>query len=276
MAETTLDVTRANFEREVLERSRQVAVVVDFWAPWCAPCKILAPALERAVAATGGKALLAKINVDDEPELAAAFGVQSIPMVVAFRDGQPVAQFVGAQPPHVVEAWVAQLVPTAAETALAEARRHLAEGRLAEAERALRDEIARNARDGEALLELGRLLAQRGDAEQALAVLDQIPPGTPEADLADRERLLLQMIAAGSRDPGPATDAASRWARAGERWRGGRPAEAMDELLEIVRHDRSFLDDGARRALLAIFDRLGPADPVVDQARNRLGMILFS
>ncbi|RMG44337.1 MAG: co-chaperone YbbN [Acidobacteria bacterium] len=288
MAGMVADVSAATFEREVLERSRNVPVVVDFWAPWCQPCRVLGPILEEAVGAMGGRVALAKVNVDENPELAEAFGVSGIPAVKAIRDGRVVAEFVGALPRDQVEMFLRRLVPDAAEQRLAEAHRLAEAGRLEEAIATLEDAIAQGGEQASAgvRLALARLLVMAGRTDRAAEVLGSVEPGTPEHDQAEGLRLLLAMLeagkAAGGTEPARqrvAADPASseaRFALAGALWAAGRRREAMAELLEIVRRDRGFRDDGARRALLAAFEILGRDDPDVAEIQGRLAGVLFS
>lgn len=286
MSAEIIDVTGATFEADVIERSRGVPVVVDFWASWCAPCLSLGPVLEAAVARLDGAVVLAKVDADASPELAARYNVQGIPAVKAFRDGRVVSEFVGAQPPQIVEAWLAALLPTEQEQVLAAARRALEEGRAEEAEAGLRRYVAQHPSDSAALLELARLVSGHGSRDEALALLDRIPSAAPEAEEAARERQLLDLLAAGRRvrslDAARARaaqapdDLEARFALAGAAWLSGRAELALSELLEIVRRDRAFRDDGARRALIALFERLGHDHPAVGQALSKLGNILFS
>ena len=286
MSATTYDVTTAGFEKDVIEKSDEVVVVIDFWAPWCGPCKTLGPILEDEIGKLDGRAVLARINVDENPELAQAFQAQSIPMVVAIHKRRPVSSFLGAQPRDVVEQWLKQVVPSAAETSLESAKKLLAEHEYAQAETVLRKVLAANPNDQTALLELARVLARRGERAEALVLLDRVPAGTPEYDAAERERLMFAMFDAGERvgdlaaakaavAANPA-DSATRFALAGAHWLEGEIEPALSELLTIVRKDRAFWDDGARKALLALFDYLGEGIPAVDTARSELANILFS
>lgn len=284
MTNRALDVNAENFAALVIEASREKVVIVDFWAAWCGPCKVLGPVLEQAAAKFGDRVRIAKVDVDQEPELAAHFRVQSIPTVWAFKDGQPVANFAGAQPADVVETWISRLLPSAEEETLESARQYIAEGRPAEAERILRRFLEKTPEDSAVLLMLGRLLGGGGNTAQARELLGKIPAGAAERDEADRELLLLEMIAAGERGTEAARaavaadsgDPEARFALAGALWKAGDRGAAMDELLDLIRRDREFRQDGARRALLAAFQWLGPADPEVASRRSRLAMLLFA
>jgi putative thioredoxin len=278
------DIPGDAFTTEVLERSREVPVIVDFWAPWCAPCQVLGPALEQAVVAQGGAVELAKIDVDQAQQLAQRLGISGIPTVRAYRDGQVAAEFVGAQPPDVIDGWVRSLVPSEGERTVAEARKANEAGQPQRAIDLLSEQLEREPRDNAAKLELGRVLARQDRLREAADVLSQVESGAAEEDEARRERLLVDMALEGS---GPDPDAllerarsqpddpASRFAAAGALWRAGRAAEAIEPLLEVVRLDRRYRDDAARKALLALFDELGHEHPEVQAGRRRLAALLY-
>jgi putative thioredoxin len=272
------------FTTEVLERSREVPVIVDFWAPWCAPCQVLGPALERAVVAQGGAVELAKIDVDQAQQLAQQLGISGIPTVRAYRDGQVAAEFVGAQPPDVIEGWVRSLVPSEGERTVAEARKANEAGQPQRAIDLLSGQLERDPRDNAAKLELGRVLARRDRLSEAAEVLAQVERGAAEEDEARRERLLIEMALEGAgKDPdallerarSQPDDPAPRFAAAGALWRAGRSAEAIEPLLEVVGLDRRYRDDAARKALLALFDELGHEHPEVQAGRRRLATLLY-
>src|SRR5918911_2991894 len=175
---TVVEVTDATFERLVIDESRSRPVVVDLWAAWCGPCKTLGPTLEKIAAERGGQFLLAKLDVDANPLTAQAFGVQSIPTVVAFRDGQPVNGFVGAYPEQAVNQFVDSILPTDAEIEVEEARADERVGDVASAERSYREALAGDEGNVEARVGLARILAERGDLDEARSVL---APALPDA-----------------------------------------------------------------------------------------------
>ncbi len=239
------DVTDADFDERVLRRSEEVPVLVDFWADWCQPCHMLAPVIEKAVAAHDGKIELAKLDADANQATAARYGVRGLPTVKAFRDGRVASEFTGAQPPPVVTRFVDDLVPSEAEE-LVES------GDEASLRRALElepdNELARR--------ELGRLLLGRGETEEALELLEGAPGDFVAAGLAARARL--------ADDPD--------LAQAFEAWDGGDHAMAL-ELLQAALADPD-RRDLVRRVMVAIFTDLGPDHPLSRKHRRRLSAAL--
>jgi putative thioredoxin len=232
-----VDVTDATFEAEVLERSKSVAVVVDLWAPWCGPCRTLGPILEKVIDATNGDVVLVKVNTDENPGIAQAFKVQSIPAVYAMRDGQVVDGFVGAYPEHVIEQFVAALLPSEAETTIASL---IEEG----SESSLRQVLEIEPGNEDAIIALGDLLVDRGDGEEALALLQRIPE-------SDRTR----KVAAAARVgvvPNDDHDA------------------TLTALLDTVKDD-----DEARQQYVDILELMGPDDPRTAEYRKQLTRRLF-
>ncbi|MEW6268996.1 MAG: thioredoxin [Thermodesulfobacteriota bacterium] len=278
------DVTDRDFQREVLEKSRTVPVVLDLWAPWCGPCRTLGPLLERLAAEYGGKFVLAKLNVDENPQVARALGVQSIPLVIAFKDGDVASEFVGAQPETVVRQFLERLVPDEAKRLTGEAAQLAARGGVLDAEKRYRDVLERYPEHAPAAIELAKLLAKLGRNDDALAVLDASTATGEGARAVDQTRAELRMKAGVQGDEASLrmrvqTDPADMQARI-DLGRllaaSGRFEEALETLLEAVRRDRGFADGAARKAMIDIFALRGREDPVVDRYQRELSRLLFS
>ncbi|HMQ31075.1 MAG TPA: thioredoxin [Chloroflexaceae bacterium] len=266
-----IEVSERNFQQEVIERSRAAPVVIDFWAPWCGPCRTLGPTLERLAAEAKGAWVLAKVNVDENQRLAQAFRVQSIPAVMAVYEGKVVEQFVGALPESQVRAWLKRFVPEPGGS-LVEAARALEASDPEGAAARYRLILGEEPENAEAMFSLGRLLLLRGEPEGA-ATLRQVPAGSPLFARAQAALPLAEVLAAAEGQPDGETDA--RYIGAARAIAAGQYAEAAEGLLAIVARDRGFRDDGARRALLALFAALGDEHPLVPGARRRLANALF-
>jgi putative thioredoxin len=246
---TVIDVTDATFQAEVIERSRQVPVVVDFWAEWCGPCRMLGPILERAADARSGDVVLAKLDTDANQQTSAAYRIQGIPAVKAFKDGSVVDEFVGAQPPPVVEQFFDRLVPS-------EADRLAASGDEASLRRALELQPGR----ADAAVPLARMLLERGERAEALEIVSRVPGDFQAEGIAARIRLEDR----GDPDLSPAWEALD----AGERER------AVDLLIEALPSADGAKDD-IRQAVVAVLDELGVEHPVARDARRRLAAALY-
>ena len=246
---SVIDVTDATFQTEVLDRSRELPVVVDFWAEWCGPCRMLGPIIERAADAREGQVVLAKLDTDANPQTAAAYRIQGIPAVKAFREGRVASEFTGAQPPAVVERFFDALVPTEAEL-LAKA------GDEASLRRALELEPSR----ADAAVPLARLLLARGELDEALEIARRVPGNFQAEGLAARIRLVQR----GDVD----LDEAWRALDAGEHER------AIDALIAALPGTDGARDD-IRQAVVAILDELGVDHPVARDARRRLAAALY-
>lgn len=279
MSEHALDVGLADFQQQVLEESKQRPVVVDFWAPWCGPCKSLKPVLEKLAAEYGGKFLLAKINSDDNQELAARYGVRGIPSVKAFVDGEPVDEFSGALPEGEVRAFLDRLVPGPAD----ELRQQAAAARIAgDAPGALALLAEASKLDPAHLgvrLDAAEIMLDLDEAEEARrligSVADDAEPRVPalKARLqfmgaADQDETALAARVAANEN-----DLEARLKLANVHVAAGRHEAGMDQLLEIVRRDRSFGDDIGRTTLLSVFNLLG-GDERVSHYRRLLASAL--
>lgn len=266
-----IEVNERNFDQEVLARSQQTPVVIDFWAPWCGPCRTLGPTLERLAAEAKGAWVLAKVNVDENPRLSQAFRIQSIPAVMAVAGGKVVEQFVGALPESQVRAWLKRFVPEEGGSLL-EAARALEASDPAGAVDRYRLILGEEPENAEALFALGRLLLLQGSAE-GVAALKQVPGGTP---LFARAQAALPLADFVAQADGPEdADLDARYRRAARAARAGEYGPGIEDLLAIVARDRAYRDDGARRALLALLAALGDEHPLVPGARRRLANTLF-
>lgn len=283
MNDCVFDASDGDFESAVIARSRQTPVVVDFWAPWCGPCRTLGPLLERLAEEHHGEFLLAKVDIDQNPALAQALSIQSIPMVLGFRDGQVVAEFVGAVPEAAVRQFLAKVLPSEADRLATEAALLLDEGKRAEAEATFQRALQIDARSDRALLGLAGILADRGEHDEALKLLERVSHGPLRQD-ADRLAAAIRIRQGGggdeaslraklAADPG---DLETRLLLGQVLAAASNCENALAEYLEIVRRDRTFRDGAARKAMLDIFGLLGSDSPVTNQYRSELAKVLFS
>jgi len=282
-AETPVrDIDSRDFAVAVIERSKTVPVVVDFWAPWCGPCRVLGPMLEREVAALGGKVEMVKIDTDQNPELASALQIQGIPAVKAFVGGRVADDFVGAQSLEAVRAFLGRLVPSEASVKLGQARAAIAENRGDDAAALLRDVLDDRQLGDEATWELARLELGRGHAAEAAPLLERLEQG-PLADRAVSLRRLAgfaaEAAAYGGADKARAAiaandrDWAARYALACALATAGDYRGALEQLLDIVARQRKFRDDAARLAMLALFEHLGSDNELVHDYRRQLQIV---
>ncbi len=270
------DVDESTFEAEVLLRSHEIPVAVDFWAAWCGPCRTLSPLLERLTVEAGGAFRLAKVDVDANPNLAVRYGVRGIPVVKGFRGGEVVAEFVGVQPEHLVRRFLQTLAPSAESIGLERARSLLATRHWPEAEQAFRSLLAEEGQNGAAALGLLKSLLMQGKGREAETILGGFPSG-PEWPQAERLKPLAQALAESEMDGASLPDAPLEAAfvhAASLIQRGNLPA-AMDGMVDILRQDKNFRKGQARQVLLGLFVLLGDEDPLTRQYRDELASILF-
>jgi putative thioredoxin len=277
-----LETTAATFEQDVLEASKQAPVVVDFWAPWCAPCRALGPILEKLAAEYAGRFRLAKINTEENPELAQTCNVRSIPDVRVFRDGRQVDQFTGALPERQVRTFIEDVVPSPAESEWLRAAELRLAGDPVGAVAALRKALQLDPQLHLARIDLAELLMDAGQQEEAATELDAVPDDPDwDARVAALRQAVAFARAGGSesdlsaRVAADPADLEARLALAGalaarKAWR-----DALDHLLEIVRRDKSWRDGEARKQMIAIFNLATADADLVGEYRRKLASVLF-
>lgn len=288
-ADLIADSNAANFAAQVIEKSMEVPVLVDFWAPWCEPCKTLTPILEKLVREYSGAVRLVKINVDENKDLAQELRVQSIPVVFAFKSGRAVDALQGAQPESQIRRFIERLTGNTGSPvgqALEEAKGLLDGGDSAEAGEIYGQVLAAEADNAVANAGMARCLMAGGDNQKAQQFLDRLAPELrSQADVAAVQTAL--DLAAPTIDRGAADELAERVAQnpadhqarfdlALSLYGGGQPAAAIEQLVEIVRRERKWNDEAARLQILKIFEALGNSDPVTVEGRRKLSAVLFS
>lgn len=290
------DVTSADFQARVLEKSLEVPVIADFWAPWCGPCKQLGPVLTQAVQAAGGRVRLAKINIDENPDLAQALRIQSVPTVYAFFQGRPVDAFTGARPASEIKTFVEKLArmaqgarPDALDipALLKQAAAALAAQDAAGAQALYAEILTQDEAHVEAWVGMVRSFLAAGEVDQAQAVADSVPdsvrsdprfaPARTALDLARAQKPGGgELPALEARLAADGDDHAARFALAMALFGQDRRAEAVDALVEVVRRARAWEEEKARKQLLQFFEAWGPSDPATLAGRRKLSGVLFS
>ena len=284
------ETTTQSFMKDVIEESKRQPVLIDFWAPWCGPCKQLTPILEKAVKAAKGKVKLVKMNIDEHPAIPGQMGIQSIPAVIAFVNGQPSDGFMGAQSESQVNAFLERLTKgaVAGETKdlLAEADAALAAGKVEHAAAVYSDILTEDKTNVAALAGLARTLVAADQIEKAKQVLAQVPEAKRNDAAVAAAQAALD-IAEQASSVGPIgeleqkvaanpLDHQARFDLAVALNAGGKRAEAVEQLMEIVKRDRKWNDDGARKQLVQFFEAWGPTDEATVTGRKRLSSILFA
>ncbi len=269
-----IDVDEATFQREVIERSNKVPVMVDFWAPWCGPCRVLSPTLERVAAEAGGAFVLAKINTDENPNLAAQFNVRGIPAVKMFRGGRVADEFVGARPEREVRDFVRAFAPSQVDRWLMEAASLAYGERWDEAVAAYRRILDAQPGQPQAALELARVYLSLGQGIEAEAALREVPSSAAESAQAEALLPMAQLMAYAQSPDGSPEGSDALYRKAGQFVAGGRIPDAIESLLDVLGRNRAYRDGEARRAALALLEFLG-GDPAVKDYRRRLASVLF-
>jgi putative thioredoxin len=284
------DVTTQSFVKDVIEESKNQPVLVDFWAPWCGPCKQLTPILEKAIRAAKGKVKLVKMNIDEHPAIPGQMGIQSIPAVIAFANGQPADGFLGALPESQVVAFLERLtkdrIGGEEKDLLKAADAALADGDPAGAAELYANLLAQDPTNVHGLAGLARCYIETGAIEQAKQTLAMVPEAkAKEASVAAARAALELAEQAKSVGPiadleqkvaGNPADPQARFDLAVALNSKGRRLEAVDHLLEIVRRNRQWNEDGARKQLVQFFEAWGPTDEATVEGRRRLSSILFA
>ena len=290
-ADVVKDTTTQGFMKDVIEESKHQPVLVDFWAPWCGPCKQLTPVLEKAVKAAKGKVKLTKMNIDEHPAIPGQMGIQSIPAVIAFSNGQPVDGFMGALPESQVMAFLERITKGAVgaeeKDLLKVADTTLAEGNAAGAAEKLYAQIlAADSSNVQALAGLARCYVGTGALDQAKQTLALVPEAKRNDAAVAAARAALE-VAEQAKSIGPVADLEqkvlanpldhqARFDLAVALNANGKREDAVKHLMEIVKRDRKWNDDGARKQLVQFFEAWGATDPATVEGRKRLSSLLFS
>lgn len=280
-----VDVTPEDFPEKVLEASQEKPVLVDFWASWCRPCLMLAPILEKLAREFEGAFILARLNTEEAPELAAQYRIQSIPNVKLFRDGQPVDEFVGVVPEEEIRTFLRRHCPTEADRLAAAGEGKLGENLTEEARRLFQQALDADPDHDGALLGLAKLALNDGEIEEAEELARKISPFSPRVEETEPILSCIQFArlcrefggsgAVGGHQGQSSGDAESLYRLACCQAANGEYGESLENFLQVVKKDRKLRDDGARKAMLEVFKIVGVRSPLADEYRNRLAKVLF-
>lgn len=270
-----IEVSETDFEYQVLAFSQQIPVLVDFWAEWCIPCRTLGPVLEKLAEEANGAFRLAKLNVDNNQNLAMRYNVRSIPAVKAFRDGRVIAEFSGAQPEPKVRDFLKKIAPSDVELALEKANSLMYLEQWKSAESAYREVLNKMPNQGEAVLGLAKSLLLQGRTVAALEILESFPPSR---EFNDAQTLMPLAVALDQEQNGELWSDnpldAAYYRSLNLISRGNYPA-AMDGLLDILREDKKYRNDEARQVFVGLLELLGESNPLTKQYRQELSLVLF-
>lgn len=270
-----IEVSETDFEYQVLAYSQQIPVLVDFWAEWCIPCRTLGPVLEKLAEEANGAFRLAKLNVDNNQNLAMRYNVRSIPAVKAFRDGRVIAEFSGAQPEPKVRDFLKKITPSDVELALEKANSLMYLEQWKSAESAYREVLNKMPNQGEAVLGLAKSLLLQGRTVAALEILESFPPSR---EFNDAQTLMPLAVALDQEQNGELWSDnpldAAYYRSLNLISRGNYPA-AMDGLLDILREDKKYRNDEARQVFVGLLELLGESNPLTKQYRQELSLVLF-
>ena len=281
----------ATFADDVIKASSDTPILVDFWAPWCGPCKQLTPVLEKLVKASSGKIRLVKINIDENQELATQLQIQSIPMVYAFKEGQPVDGFMGALPESQIRDFIEKLIgpvgPSPSEEVISMAKEALSQEDFQTAANLFAQVMQNNQDEPSAIAGLTKCYIGMGETDQAREIIGSLDEETSAHPEVASAIAALTLKEQGSETPSDIsklqsviankpTDHQARYDLALALSSDGNHEEAIEHLVEIIKHDRQWNEDSAREQLLKIFEALGPTDPVTVNGRRKLSTVLFS
>jgi putative thioredoxin len=279
------DADAASFQSQVIDASHRVPVLVDFWAEWCAPCRVLAPVLEKLANEFQGRFLVVKINTDQEQEIAHQFGIRSLPTVKLFKDGAVVDEFLGALPESQVRALLERCVPRRSDEARTQASVLRDQGQLTQARAVLEEAHAGDPDNHRVTPDLANVLLDLGERDLARDLLDALPSSVnseTQTRIATGRLMFAELVATSPSvdelqraievDP---RDLESRYLLGAIHMDRGEYEAALDEFMEILRTDRAFNDDAGRKALLSVFDMLGHDHPLVGRYRARMSSLLY-